>query len=104
MDRFLYECWRVLRPGGGLLIWEYAPTRSRLLNGLHERVLDRWTPPARLRGYRNLVDIVVESSFASIELLFLRPFLFPPIPRVAVLIRKGESVARTGPNTLQESD
>lgn len=100
MDRLLYECWRVLRPGGGLVIWEYAPTRSRFLNRLHAWLLDRWTPPAQLRGFRNLVDILVESSFASMELLALRPFLFPPIPRVSVLIRKGEAIAHTGPNAL----
>jgi cyclopropane fatty-acyl-phospholipid synthase-like methyltransferase len=100
IDRFLYECWRVLRPNGALLIWDYAPTRSQALNRLHDWLLTRWTPAVHLRGFRNLVDVVVESSFASMELMPLRPFLLPPIPRVAVLIRKGEAVARTGPNAL----
>lgn len=92
MDRFLYECHRVLRPEGQLIVWDYAPTRSNLLNRFHCWLLTRETPGCQLRGYRNLANLVVETTFASVELVPLRPFLFPPIPRVAVMIRKASAV------------
>jgi SAM-dependent methyltransferase len=88
MHRFLYECWRVLRPGGVLAVWEFAPTRSGLLNRFHRWLLTRRIGTCRLRGYGDFVDLAIESPFANMEILTLRPFLFPPIPRTGFLLLK----------------
>jgi len=50
----------------------------------------------RLRGYGEFVDIAIESRFADMELLNLRPFLFPPIPRTGFLLRKDAAATATG--------
>jgi len=89
MHRFLFECWRVLRPGGVLVVWEFAPTRSRVLNRFHTWLLTRQISTNRLRGYGDFVDLAVESPFADMEIFNLRPFLFPPIPRTGFLLKKG---------------
>lgn len=91
--QFLFEAWRVLRPGGTLVIWEFAPTRSRLLNRFHRRLLTTRVQSCRLRGFGDFVDLVVETPFANMEILILRPFLFPPIPRTAFILTKAR---RTG--------
>jgi SAM-dependent methyltransferase len=89
MHRFLAECWRVLRPEGVLVVWEFAPTRSELLNRFHNWILTPRVKTCRLRGYGDFVDIAIESQFADMEIFDLRPFLFPPIPRTGFLLRKG---------------
>jgi SAM-dependent methyltransferase len=91
LHRYLAECWRVLRPGGVVVVWEFAPTRSVLLNRFHRWALTRRVKSCRLRGYGDFVDIAVESRFADMEILELRPFLFPPIPRTGFLLRKGRT-------------
>lgn len=88
--RFLGECWRVLRPGGVLVVWEFAPTRSALLNRFHNWILTPQVKTCRLRGYGDFVDLAIESRFADMEIFDMRPFLFPPIPRTGFLLRKGE--------------
>jgi SAM-dependent methyltransferase len=95
MHRFLADCWRVLRPGGVLVVWEFAPTRSVFLNRFHRWALTRRVKSCRLRGYGDFVDIAVESRFADMEILELRPFLFPPIPRTGFLLRKGRITSET---------
>jgi len=89
MHRFLAECWRVIRPEGVLVVWEFAPTRSELLNRFHNWILTPRVKTCRLRGYGDFVDIAIESQFADMEIFDLRPFLFPPIPRTGFLLRKG---------------
>jgi ubiquinone/menaquinone biosynthesis C-methylase UbiE len=95
MHRFLAECWRVLRPGGVLVVWEFAPTHSALLNQFHHWLLTPRVKTCRLRGYGDIVDIAIESRFADMEILELRPFLFPPIPRTGFLLRKGGAPSRS---------
>jgi len=89
MQRFLAECWRVLRPEGMLVVWEFAPTRSVLLNRFHNWILTPRVKTCRLRGYGDFVDIAIESRFADMEIFPIRPILFPPIPRTGFLLRKG---------------
>jgi ubiquinone/menaquinone biosynthesis C-methylase UbiE len=96
LRRLLAESWRVLRPGGVLVVWEFAPTRSILLNRFHHWALTRHVKACRFRGYGDFVDIAVESPFADMEILELRPFLFPPIPRTGFLLRKGRSAIVSG--------
>lgn len=88
LARCLIEVERVLRPGGVLTGWDYAPRSSRRLNRLHLRLLafDPW--PAHLRGFGALAHIAAEAGFAVIERPVLRPFLFPPIPHTALLAQK----------------
>ncbi len=88
VDSFLHEAWRVLRPGGVLAVWEFAPTRSSLLNRFHHRLLAPRVGSSRLRGYGDFVDLAIESPFADMEIFDLRPFLFPPIPRTGFYLRK----------------
>lgn len=88
--RFLFECHRALRPGGRLVVWEFAPTRSSRLNRFHQWLLTRNVTSCRLRGFGDFVDLAIESAFATMEILTLRPFLFPPIPRTAFVLNKGE--------------
>jgi SAM-dependent methyltransferase len=88
LHRFFYECWRVLRPGGTLVVLEFAPTRSRPLNWFHQWLLTRHVNVCRLRGYGDFVELAIESQFANMEILLQRPFLFPPIPRTGFLLRK----------------
>lgn len=96
LQRFLYECWRVLRPGGVLAVWEFAPTRSHLLNRFHNWLLTRQIRTCRLRGYGDFVDVAIESPFTNMELLDQRPFLFPPIPRTGFLLKKAERPPEAG--------
>lgn len=88
MHRFFYECWRVLRPGGTLLVWEFAPVSSTKLNRFHHWLLSRQIQTCRLRGFGDFVDLAIESPFANMEIVNLRPYLFPPMPHTAFLLQK----------------
>ena len=99
LQRCMAEAHRVLRPGGVFAGWDFAPLSSRTLNRLHLRLL-AGAKPARLRGFGPLADVVSSAGFARIERPVLRPFLFPPIPRTAILAQKGEGSGRTPPLRL----
>jgi SAM-dependent methyltransferase len=86
----LLEVHRVLRPNGVLAAWEFAPLSSRTLNRLHLRLLARDPVRPHLRGFGPLAHLAAEAGFVRIERPLLRPFLFPPIPRTAILAQKGE--------------
>jgi ubiquinone/menaquinone biosynthesis C-methylase UbiE len=86
--RFLIESERILRPGGLLALWEYAPTASRRLNRLNARLLNALGGAGRLRGFTQLAYFASEAGYVVIERPTLRPFLFPPIPRIGLLARK----------------
>lgn len=88
MARFLYETWRVLKPSGILVVWEFAPTSSRTLNRFHRWLLTQRVKPYRLRGFGDFLDLAIESPYVTMEILNLRPFLFPPIPRTAFFLTK----------------
>lgn len=86
----LVEVHRVLRPNGVLVAWEFAPLSSRTLNRLHLHLLARDPVRPHLRGFGPLAHLAAEAGFVRIERPLLRPFLFPPIPRTAILAQKGE--------------
>ena len=97
LSRCMAEAHRVLRPGGVFAGWDFAPTSSRTLNRLHRRLLSRAAQLPRLRGFGPLADVASSAGFARIERPVLRPFLFPPIPRTAILAQKGEEADRGQP-------
>lgn len=89
--RVLEELWRVLDHNGVAVLWEIAPSRSPTLNALWSTVLaangaNQASP--RLRTFAHLGQLAYDAGFAWIQTLPLRPFLFPPGPRVTVLMRK----------------
>jgi SAM-dependent methyltransferase len=84
----LREIRRVLNPGGIALLWDFAPTRSAALNAFHRRVLDLNGEGANARTYTTLSAYALEAGFEWVSHAHLRPFLFPPIPRVSVIIGK----------------
>lgn len=91
-DESLYECFsevlRVLKPGGVCVLWEFMPTRSRLLNRLNHKVLTLQVKRSHVRSFRRLAVVAMEAGFFQVLSLGLRPFLWPPIPRVSMLMRK----------------
>jgi SAM-dependent methyltransferase len=84
----LREIRRVLRPGGIAIVWEMAPTKSRLLNRFNRWVISREKLPLTLRTYRELHRAARDCSFDWIDHARLRPFLVPPIPRVSLILGK----------------
>lgn len=80
------EVQRVLRPGGRFLLWDYAPVGG-LPGRVNQKLLALGTGRALLRSYADYVELASQARFGWIERLDIRPFLFPPIPRVCVLIR-----------------
>lgn len=84
---FLREAWRVLTHNGVLVAWDVARSRSGRVNAVWARLLDDGGP-VRLRTFAEVGRIGREAGFAWIQTLALRPFLWPPGPRLAVLMRK----------------
>ena len=82
------EIRRVLTPGGIALIWDFAPTGSDRLNAFHERVLALGRGEANVRNYTTLSAYALEAGFEWVSNAHLRPYLFPPIPRVSIIIGK----------------
>lgn len=84
----LREIRRVLTQGGIALLWDFAPTRSRTLNAFHHRVLNACGLEATTRNYTTLSAYALEAGFEWVSNAHLRPFLFPPIPRVSIIVGK----------------
>ena len=84
----LSEARRVLKPGGLFLAWEFAPTRSKLLDRWNRWLLELEVPIERLRGYRELRQLAYDAGFDWVQSANLRPFLLPPIPRVSLIMGK----------------
>jgi SAM-dependent methyltransferase len=82
------EVRRVLKEGGLFLAWEFAPSRSELLNRWNGWLLACGAPPVRLRGYRELRELGYGCGFDWVRHARLRPFLLPPIPRVSIILGK----------------
>ena len=87
--RILEEAWRVLAHNGVFVLWEIAPSRSPLVNAVWRAWLEA-TPVAepQLRSFAQLGRAAYDAGFAWVQTLPLRPFLWPPGPRVSVLMRK----------------
>jgi len=88
MLRLLQEIRRVLTPGGIAVLWEFAPTRSTALNRWHEWLLTRGVDACNLRNYTQLSAFAIGAGFEWVGNANLRPFLFPPIPRVSLILGK----------------
>jgi SAM-dependent methyltransferase len=86
--RFLVEAGRVLRPGGLLAVWDYQPATSGRRAAIHRRLIERLGGYGTPRTYGDVAHWVSEARFGVIENPDLRPFLFPPVPRVSLLARK----------------
>jgi SAM-dependent methyltransferase len=84
----LREVRRVLKPGGLFLAWDFGPTRSQALNRWHGWLLSQAEGTARLRSYRQLRTLAIEAGFDWVDQAHLRPFVFPPIPRVSIVMGK----------------
>jgi SAM-dependent methyltransferase len=82
---FLRESWRVLTHNGICVLWEVARSRSPRVNAVWRRLLGG---DARLRTFAEVGHLGREAGFAWIQTLPLRPFLWPPGPRLTVLLRK----------------
>ena len=86
---FAGELARVLAPGGRGLIIEIAPVRNERLNRLHTKLVSGGCGPVvDLRGWGRTAALLTECGFDAINRVDLGPFLLPPIPRVAVLVRR----------------
>ncbi len=83
------ELARILAPGGRGIILEIAPVRSDRLNRLHSRLVRGGCGPVTdLRGWGRMAALLTEVGFDHIQRIDLGPFLFPPIPRCGVLLRR----------------
>lgn len=83
--RVLEEVWRALTHNGICVLWEVGPSRSPQLNALWRVWLG---DGPRLRSFAEIGRLAYEAQFAWVQTLALRPFLWPPGPRVSVLMRK----------------
>ena len=86
--RVLAELWRVLDHNGVAVLWEVARSRSAAVNGVWSAVLSRNGSTPHLRTFGLLGQLAYDAGFAWVQTLPLRPFLFPPGPRLTILVRK----------------
>jgi ubiquinone/menaquinone biosynthesis C-methylase UbiE len=105
LHRFLREVLRVLKPGGIAVVWEFAPTSSTRLNAWHRWLLTRGVSSCNLRSFTDLASAANAMGFDWIANAHLRPFIFPPIPRVSVVLGKTpeEWRERTGPGRARRA-
>jgi len=86
--RVLEELWRVLDHNGVAVLWEVARSRSAAVNGVWSGLLGSNGAAPHLRTFGQLGQLAYDAGFAWVQTLPLRPFLFPPGPRLTVLVRK----------------
>jgi len=86
--RVLEEVWRVLAHNGVVVMWEIAASRSDTVNGAWTLALGRNGGKPALRNFGQVGQLAYDAGFAWVQTLPLRPFLFPPGPRLTVLARK----------------
>lgn len=86
--RVLEETWRVLAHNGVAVMWDVAPSRSVAINQIWSSLLGERGQQPRLRRFAEIGQLCYDAGFAWVQTLPLRPFLFPPGPRVTVLVRK----------------
>lgn len=85
LAQVLEEAWRVLAHNGVYALWEVAPSRSPQVNALWRAWLGG---DPRLRSFAQIGRAAYDAGFAWVQTLPLRPFPWPPGPRVSVLLRK----------------
>ena len=85
---FLAEAWRVLAHNGLLVLWEVAPSRSATINRIWQTLLAQPHAGVQLRRFAEISHMAREARFAWIQTLRVQPILWPPGPRVGVLMRK----------------
>jgi SAM-dependent methyltransferase len=93
----LAEIRRVLSFGGIAVVWDFAPTRSRLLNQWNEFVVTLGVRDCNFRGYTTLSAFALEAGFEWVSNAHLRPFIYPPIPRASVIMGKAPVGWREAP-------
>jgi SAM-dependent methyltransferase len=93
----LAEIRRVLSFGGIAVVWDFAPTRSRLLNRWNEFVVTLGVRDCNFRGYTTLSAFALEAGFEWVSNAHLRPFIYPPIPRASVIMGKAPIGWREAP-------
>lgn len=105
VGRLLQELHRVLKPSGFAVVWEFSPTRSPRLNGWHRWLLTRGVESCNLRSYAQVAAAAAAAGFDWVQNAHLRPFLFPPIPRVSVILGKAPEGwrERTGPGRARRA-
>jgi len=84
----LREVRRVLVPGGLAVVWEFAPTGNAWLDRWNRWLVTLGVKECTLRGYRDLSALALEAGFDWVANAHLRPFLYPPVPRVSVILGK----------------
>ena len=105
LDFFLVEVLRVLKPGGFAVLWEFRPTRSIGLDRLNRWVVTRGVKAAHFRPYGAIGAAATRAGFDWVDNAHLRPFLFPPIPRVSLVLGKAPEGWRedTGPGRARRA-
>jgi SAM-dependent methyltransferase len=84
----LAEASRALKLGGICLAWEYAPTGSDPLDRWNRWLLTRQADDVTLRPASRIRDLAYRAGFDWVAPAHLRPFIFPPIPRVSLIMGK----------------
>jgi SAM-dependent methyltransferase len=93
--RLLVEANRVLQPGGVLAVWDYAPAEDSWRGRAHGWLLRGLGGVGKPRAFGDIAHWVSEAKYDVIENPDLRPFLFPPVPRVSLLARKAAADSPT---------
>ncbi len=87
----LREVHRVLRPGGRLLLWEFAPPPYVRLAPLYLWVARHVLRAPRiyaLRGEAALAGLGRTAGFTRVRQLRAGVFLFPPLPRISLVLER----------------
>ena len=79
--------------------WSSRPCAGRPLDRLHRLAVSGGCAQVDLRGWGRLAALLTECGFDAINLVELGPFALPPIPRVAVLVRKPPLAVQAGVTT-----
>lgn len=88
LHAFGNEIARLLAPGGIGLVMEISPVKHAGLERIHRKLLSPGCAAVDLRGWGRLAALFTECGFDAIDLVHLGPYLLPPIPRTAVVLRR----------------